>query len=85
MKRYKKGIVSAFVVGEGMATHTHTDTDTHTDTHTDTEKYTHTHTEKQIHTPLFQILYCLHYTLFLLHLQKKKIKQTDAVMISPVQ
>ena len=79
MKRDKKGIVTAFVVDEGMATHTHTDTGTHTDRHTHrhreihthTQRNTHTHTEKQIHTPLFQILYCLHYTLFLLHLWKK--------------
>ena len=51
MKRHKKGIVSAFVVGEGMAKHTHTDTDTQT--YTQTQRNTLTCTQRYRYTLLF--------------------------------
>ena len=70
MKRYKKGIVSAFVIGEGMATHTDTDTDTqtYTQTHTQTQRNTHTHMQRNRYMLLFSRYFTAFITLFLLHL-----------------
>ena len=68
MKGDKKGIVSAFVVDEGMATHTHTDTGTHTDRHTHRHREIHTHTQRNRYTLLFSryfiafIILCSYYT-----------------------
>ena len=70
MKRYKKGIVSAFVIDEGMATHTDTDTDTqtYTQTHTQTQRNTHTCMQRNRCTLLFSGYFTAFITLFLLHL-----------------
>ena len=77
MKGDKKGIVSAFVVDEGMATHTHTDTGTHTDRHTHRHRdiHTHAHRETDTHSSFPDTLLPSLYSVPITLVEKKLSKQ----------